>query len=289
MIRKINLSAFILICFISLGYSQTQIDIIGVNYSLSNQSNYLNKTYAANASNMDVFINYGNDLGKKVKVFYHLSYYKKMFNTQFIDYSIDDETTIYNKIPNFYYMNFAVGMTNKFNNNWRLTNIINYSFSNNNDVLVSHSYYKSFTYLKKKKTVNFSYGFGIYLSKLNQNLEIYPIINILVKNKKRGIKLFLPREVKLWQQLNPKSFIQIQTILNANYIRFVNTSNGIELLNINTDLTYNYLLNKKIHLKLGVGMPYTQIKYDSSLAIEKTHLTNFSIVAGLSYVVFKTD
>lgn len=272
-------------------FAQQEIEIIGVQYRATNTSNYFENSYLAKNNKLDAFINYGNDLGDKTKLFYHISYHTLNLNTSLNTENISfDDITYSEKIPNFYFMNFAAGMTNKFKKNWSLTNIVNYSYSDDNSketFLKQHAYYKSFSYLKKKKSDQFSYGFGVYLSKLNDDLTVYPILSLQLKNKKRGLKLFFPRELKLWQKINDKSYIQLQTLLNSNYIQFTNATYGIEILDINTTLTYQYVFNKKIKFRAGVGIPFSKYDFEKDNRFTKTQQINYGFVAGLSYVVFK--
>ncbi len=268
-------------------FSQSEIDIAGIKYASSTFGNYYDDIYSSKINKAAIFLNYGHDVGKKTNLFYHASYHTINLDTQInSDNIIADDFNLYQEIPNYSFINLAVGMTNKLKNNWSLNNILSLTFSDN-EKLKSHHYFRSFSYFKQKKSANFNYGFGIYLSKLNKEISIIPILSLQYKNKKRGVKIFAPRELKLWQSINTKSYIELQTILNSNYLKLNNTDLDIELLSVNTELTYNYIYNKKIKLKTGLGLPYTKYQYIGNENTYKTDQINLSYTIGFSYVVYK--
>jgi len=283
---------FFIFLISNLLFSQSEIEIIGVKYTITTQNKYYNNVYSSNNNKLDAFVNYGHDLGKENKLFYHISYHNFDINTVINnDELVIDDSTYYSNIPSFSFVDFATGMTNKFSKNWSLTNIINLTITDdfNDGILQSHHYFRTFSYLKKKKTKNLNYGFGVYLSKLNNDLSIYPILSLRLKNSKRGMKLFLPRELKFWNKINSKSYIELKTILNSNYLKFDNSALNIELLSINSELTYNYIYKNKLKLKTGFGLPYTQYKYTFKADCINTSQLNLSFTIGLSYVVFKNE
>jgi hypothetical protein len=270
-------------------FAQQEIEIVGIKYRTTTKNDY--DIYNSKNNKLDAFVNYGHDLGKKTKLFYHLSYHNINLNSTIVPESILHATFNYPSIPNFSFINIASGMTNMFKNQWSLTNIASFTFSDdfNNEILKPHNYFRSFSYLKKKKSDNFSYGFGVYLSKLNTDWRILPIISLNLKNDKRGLKLFLPRELKFWNNLNSKSYIEFKTIINSNYIKYDKESLDVELLSINSELTYNYIYKKKFKLKTGIGLPYVQYDYINDFKTTQKEQFNYSFVLGLSYVVYKNN
>jgi len=281
---------FINILLAIQSFSQSEIEIIGIKYRTTTKNNYY--IYKSNNNKFDAFVNYGHDLGKKSKLFYHVSYHSFSLNTEVNpDIIILDDSYYQPSIPDYEFVNLAIGMTNNLKNNWTLNNIFAYTISDdfNETNLNQHNYFRSFSYLKKKKNDNLNYGFGIYLSKLNNSLKVYPILSLQYKNKKRGLKMFLPREIKFWNSINSKSYIELKTIINSNYLKFVDNNLDAELLSINSELTYNYIFKKKFKLKTGIGLPYIQYEYILNSKTYKTNQTNISFNLGISYVVFKND
>jgi len=281
--------SFLLVFFNTILFAQQEIEIAGVKNRITTSNDY--SIYNSNNNKFDAFINYGHDLGQKTKMFYHLSYHTISLNSKIVPEAILHTTFYYPSIPNFSFINVASGMTNELKNKWSLTNIASFTFLDdfNNDILKSHNYFRSFSYLKKNKSADFSYGFGIYLSKLNNDWRVLPILSLQLKNKKRGLKLFLPREFKLWNSINSKSYIEFKTIINSNYIKYTGEPLDVELLSINSELTYNYIFKKKFKLKTGIGLPYTQYEYVSNTDVFQTDHYNFSFVLGISYVVYKNN
>ncbi len=285
-----KLILFISVLLVIQSFSQSEIEIVGVKYRTTTKSNY--NIYNSNNNKFEAFINYGNDLGEKTKLFYHASYHSFSLNTEVnTDKIILDDMYYYPSIPDYEFINLAIGMTNNLKNNWSINNIFAYTISDDfNEVnLNQHKYFRTFSYLKKKKSNNLSYGFGIYLSKLNNSFSVYPILSLQYKNNKRGLKIFLPRELKFWNSINSKSYIELKTVINSNYLKFTDNNLDAELLSINSELTYNYIFNNKFKLKTGIGLPFTQYEYILNSKTHKTNQTNVSFNIGLSYVVFKND
>ena len=281
---------FLLSLFSNSLFSQSNVEIAGIKYRTTTKSNYA--IYKSNNNTFDAFINYGHDLGQNTKLFYHLSYHSFDLHTEInSDNNNLANRFYYPSIPDFSFVNIASGMTNTLKNKWYLTNIVSFTFSDdfNESKLKLHSYFRSFSYVKKKKSPNFTYGFGIYLSKLNTDWRILPILNLQVQNDKRGMKLFLPRELKFWNRINQKSYLELKTILNSNYLKFTTSLLDSDLLSINSELTYNYIFKKKLKLKTGIGLPYTQYKYISNLDTYQINQFNISFIIGLSYIIFKKD
>jgi len=128
--------------------AQQEIEFFGIKYRTTTKNNY--HIYNATNNKFDAFVNYGHDLGKKTKLFYHLSYHSFSLNTVLIsENTLLDAVYFDPSIPDYDLVNIASGITNNFKNQWSLTNITSFTFSDdfNSSNLNSHHYFRSFSYL----------------------------------------------------------------------------------------------------------------------------------------------
>ncbi len=260
---KLPHQLILLFFFINISvFSQSEIEVFGVNYNSYQKSNYFNNLFTTKTQKIDAFINYGHKIGKKSKLFYHVSY--QNFN---IDTAINFDTLLLNdiiflpKIPNYDLLTFATGLENRLKNKWNLTNFITYTISDDffDDKLNSNHYFRTFSFIKKKKSDNITYAFGIYTDNIKDEFRILPIINLELKNEQQGLKLFFPRSLKIWKKITNKSYIEISSIIDFNTLNQENFN--IEIFSVSTDLSYNYVFQKKWKLKTGIGLPYREFEY----------------------------
>jgi hypothetical protein len=274
-------------------FSQTETEIIGVNYSNYSRSDYNDKIYESATKKVDAFINYGHDIGKKSKLFYHASYQNFEVDTKINYIIIPQDSFLFPSIPDYSIFTFATGMNNELKNNWNLTNILSFTIANDisKDKLNSNNYFRTFSLVKKKKSTNLTYGFGVYFDNTREDINVLPIISLQLENEKRGLKLFFPRSLKLWEKINANSYIQLSSNIDSNTLDYKNFNDfNVEILSIITELTYNYILSKKFKLKAGIGLPYQEFEYKSDLEDFKTTQKgkiNFNF--GLSYVIFQDN
>ena len=277
----------ILMNYISF-FAQFETDIIGVNYSNYTKSDYGNYTSAT--QKMEAFVNYGHDLGEKSELFYHISYLN--FN---LDTNLNEEILYYDmptSIPDYTILNLATGMKNQLKNKWNLTNFLTVSFTNDfsKNKLDATNFYRSFSFITKKKSANFSYGFGVYTSKLDTEFSILPIISLKLKNTKRGFNLFFPRSLKLWQVITEESYLELKSKLNSDLLMYSDTNLKTSIFSVITDLSYNYIINKKVKIKASVGLPYNEYTFSTDNYNNKTpQFGGINLNFGISYVVFKDE
>lgn len=288
--QKTLLLLFLLIVITS--YSQSETEVAGINYNYFTKSNYYKNSYKSSLTKMDAFINYGHDLGKKSELFYHLSFQNFDYDTKINSTNIpQDDFVLTPNIPNHSLVTLATGMKNKLKNNWNLTNIFSLTFANDiaNTNLNSNNYFRTFSFIKKKKSDTFSYGFGFYLDNVKNHIRVLPILTLSLKNKKRGLKLFFPKSLKLWQKLTDKSYLELKSNLDYNTLNHNDFDEfTIEIFSIMNDLTYNYIINNKFKLKAGLGLPYRTYEYKFDFDdVKTTQKTKISFNFGLSYAVFK--
>jgi len=273
-----------------LGFSQLETEILSVNYSNYSNSSYYDKIFSSTTQKMDVAITYGHDLGKKSSLFYYATYQKFNFAKKTDNqYTIYDDLKFYKPIPNYELLTFATGLKNKFKNNWSLTNFITYTFADdfNKGLLNKTQYYRSFSFLSKSKSENLSYGFGIYTSKIGKSLSILPILQFKYFNKKYGAKLFFPRSLQFWQTINTNSYLDLKTDLDLNLLAYAVDNLTVKNTSITSSLNYNYIFNKKIKIKAGLGLPIRLYKYEIDNAEKTTsQVGGLSFNIGMSYVVF---
>lgn len=287
--QKLFLLFFFLVI---ISYSQSEIEVIGINYNYFSKSNYNDNIYNSSTTKLDAFINYGHDLGEKSELFYHGSFQNFDTHTTINSENIpQDDFLLFPSIPDYSLITLATGMKNNLKNDWNLTNILSLTFANDisADYLNSNNYFRTFSFIKKKKSAQFTYGFGFYIDNVKENVRVLPIISLVLKNKKRGLNLFFPRSLKFWQQLTDKSYLELKSNLDSNTLNH-NDFEGlsIEIFSITTNLTYNYLLNNKLKLKAGLGLPYITYEYKFDFEdFKTTQKTAINFNFGFSYVVFK--
>ena len=286
-----SILVFFLVCNIVI-YAQQETEIIGVNYNYISSSSYQDNIYNNATNKLDAFVNYGHDLGKKTKLFYHISYQNFDFKTK-VNYAIiPQDILIFPKIPNYSLLTLASGMTNKLKNNLKLTNIFTFTFANGKeDLLKTNNYFRTFSYLKKKKTDSLSYGLGLYTDNVKGNIRFLPIVTLELKNTKRGFNLFFPRSLKLWQKVTEKSYVELKTNIDSNTLLYNDFDNlDIEILSITNDVTYNYIFNNKYKLKAGLGLPIRAYNYKfDTKDFETSQKPALSFIVGFSYVVFQDN
>jgi hypothetical protein len=284
---------YLVLFFISFSvFSQSEIDIVGINYSLFTKSDYNNKIYNSATNKINSFINYGHDFDKKTKLFYHISYQNFNIETKTNFFIIPaDDFILFPEIPNYSLITVAIGMENKLNNNWNLTNFITFTLADDisSEELSNNNYFRTFSYVKKKKSDDLKYGFGLYFDNVKENISILPILSLELKNEKRGLNLFFPRSLKLWHKLTDKSYFELKTDIDSNNLKFKNFDNlKVEMLSIATNLSYNYIFNNKFKIKTGIGLPYREYEYKfNNSDFKTTQKPAISFNIGFSYVVFQ--
>ncbi len=265
-----------------IGFSQTETEVAGITYHYFSKADYNDKTANSFTNKLETFVNYGHNLGTKTTLFYHVDFKKFIINTSL------DTNAMYPKIASHELLTTAIGMKNTLKKNWSLvtifTNTFSDDFSKNN--LDKMSYIRSFLYVNKKKSDLFSYGFGLYVSTVSDNIRILPVLSLEVKSAKKGMKLFFPRYVKFWYKTNDKSYIQLQTKLNSKRIKYnFDTIQSVEIFTVISDVTYNYLLKNKFKLTVGLSFPIQQYSYDLD-TYKSNQIGGFGVTTGISYVVF---
>ena len=273
-------------------FSQSETEVIGVNYSTYQKSNYI--FFTSTTQKIDAFVNYGHKIGKKSKLFYHVSYQNFNIDTDMnFDISLQEDIIFLPKIPNYDLLTFATGLENSLKNNWNLTNFITYTIADDfsDDILNNNHYFRTFSFLKKKKSDNLTYGFGVYTDNVKDEFRILPILSLALKNEQQGLKLFFPRSLKIWKKITNKSYVEISSDIDFNTLNTNSQENfNIEIFSVTTNLFYNYIFQKKWKLKTGIGLPYREFEYKlHSDSYKTTQKPAISFNLGLSFVIFQNE
>jgi hypothetical protein len=275
---------FLLFLIPTLLFAQLETEVIGVNYSTYSKSNYADDLYTSSSQKIDVFANYAHDLGKNSKLFYHISYQNFILPTK-TNY-IDGFERLFPKVPNYSVTTLAVGMKNELTKKWKLTNFVTYGISSNS-ILKNEGYFRTFSFLTRQKSKSKLYGFGLYIDNV-ENVTVLPVIQYKSFNEKIGIHVFFPRHIRMWKNINKSSYVELKTLFDTNFLVFDEMENtSVKVNSITTNLTYNYIFNKKIKVTSGLGLPYRKYIYNLN---KNKHViiqgTSLNITFGVSYVVF---
>ncbi len=250
--------------------AQDEIEIIRLTYQhdggallTTNDLPTLNQAKIT-TSVVELMLQYGHAIGNKGVEFSYAVGYQHFSQT--LDASeVTNDSTFYT-IPKYYYrtpqfsqISFITGISVPFGNNWGgFTGVsLNYTDDLAGTDLPGNLTWVSTTYIEKIKSERFSYGVGAFINKLENRFLLSPIVNVKIKNRKRGVELIFPEKLRVWQVIGRSSYLEGIASFNSLSLEY-NPAREVASTDVflaRAGVTYHYIWEEFLKLSLGVNVP----------------------------------
>lgn len=267
--NKIVLTIFLIIHSVLL-IAQNEVDLISFNYTSKWQPSIENDDYiqlkdvATTTITKGIVLNYGHPIGNKgIEALYSLDY--QHYNQKW-DLSNVVQDSIFNIIPENYYhqpsfsqLSIVAGLVIPMAKDWSFTSVFMYSITDDfiKPQLPTHYSGGGLAYFSKEKNKQFTYGFGMFISQLEGGLFTIPVIDFSYQNKKRGIEVLFPQNIRLWQKTGKNSYLEANAGFSSYSLEYHpdNLVNSTDIYEIKAGLIYNYLWQDFLKISFGVNLP----------------------------------
>lgn len=255
---------------LALLVAQNEVDLISFNYTSKLQYSIENDDFtelrdvAIATITKGIILNYGHPVGNKgIQALYSLDY--QHYN-QKLDLSNAIQDSAFNAIPGNYYhqpsfsqISIAAGLVIPIAKDWSFTSVFTYSITDDffKPALPTHYSGGGLAYFRKEKTKQFSYGFGLFISQIEGGLFTMPVIDFSYQNKKRGIEVLFPQNIRLWQKTGKSSYLEANAGFSSYSLKYrpENLVTTTDIYEIKAGLIYNYLWQDFLKISFGVNLP----------------------------------
>ena len=251
-----------LVCF-STGCAQDELTIFRVEHRVAGSCevyNALGDHLGAVPSfrhSTDVEMNVGSELNKNNEFALNIEY--RNVGACIIDNPDSDILIDMINLPSHSFLSVSGVLITECKKNWVLTNSLSMSFVD--DFQKENYELKVFggvsSFLRKDQTPRFSWGGGVFMNQLAGRIQFFPLIFLRFKNEKRGIELSFPEQLRIWQRLNSKSYLQLRVQYNSFSLSRM-SANQEDWFNTNANafranLSYQYLYKEFLRFTAGIG------------------------------------
>lgn len=257
-------------------------------YGIMNQIGTANTSFTAT-------LNYGHDLKAETSsMFYSMSY---SHFSQELDVSdvMDNEAlesipTNFYQYPNFSQISFTSGANFKLNKKWAVTLLgaLNYTDDFFKSELKSNFTWLSMAYIERKKSDNFSYGFGAFINQLENKFLFTPSISLKLHNEKVGLEILLPEKIRFWYKVKQNNYFEASLNAKSLSVEYADESyvRGLDIYTIKGDIGYNLIWQDFLKLKIGFDFPlvFNSIK-STSESFEFYQYNSIGFNIGLSLIL----
>jgi len=259
--------------------AQFEVELIELNYTSSGSANFIDSPYASmdqmisSNSNFGVNVNYGHNLtSDKWSAIYSLSY---NHISQELDLSGITDQLEFNSIPRNYYrypdfsqVAFSSGLIYQSSDKWTATMLgtINFTDDLSGSQLKPNLTWLTIAYAERKHSENFSYGLGVFMIQLENNLIFTPSASLKLQNEKRGVELLFPEKIRLWQRIRQNDYIEALIKVQSLSVEYPleNVVNGLDIYTIQAGVRYNLLLQNFVRLSYGIDFPLMYNSVDTT-------------------------
>jgi hypothetical protein len=294
--------SMVLISLLIANYSkaQNQNELINIEYrstaqaSINNElHNVLNEVNYAN-SFLNFSMNYEHSFkDTTLSMIYSLDYNNV---SQDLDLSYVTDNTLLDLLPNKYYeypqfsqLSISTGMNKALKNNWSITGMLITSIVDDffKPELSTSVNFGGLTYVEKEHNKKLSYGLGLFLGQTENRLVPSFVLSFNYQNKKRGIEILFPSNIRMWQMINKKSYLEMNAYSNFYSLRYNpdNPVRSMDIISTIPEFTYNYIWDDFLRFKIGVDFPLNTVTITAKDEIVEYNQFSLGLKLGLSLVI----
>jgi hypothetical protein len=280
--------------------AQNQNELINIEYrstaqaSINNElHNVLNEVNYAN-SFINFSLNYGHSFkDTTLSMIYSLAYNNVSQELDLLNVTDNEKLTVlpnkYYEYPQFSQLSISTGINKVLKNNWSITgmlttNIVDDFFKPELPISVN---FQGLTYVEKEHNKQLSYGLGLFLGQTENRLVPSFVLSFNYQNKKRGIEILFPSNIRMWQMINKKSYLEMNAYSNFYSLRY-NPDNPVysmDIISTIPEFTYNYVWDDFLRFKIGVDLPLNTVTITAKDEIVEYNQFSLGLKLGLSLVI----
>jgi hypothetical protein len=280
--------------------AQNQEELINIEYrstaqaSINNEThNVLNEVNYANS-----FLNFSMNYGHSFKDTTLFMIYSLFYNNVSQDFDLSNVTNnaLLDLLPNKYYeypqfsqLSLSTGINKVLKNNWSITgtltaNIVDDFFK---PKLPTSINFQALAYFEKEHNKKLSYGIGLFLGQTETRLVPSIVLSFNYQNKKRGIEVLFPSNIRIWQMINKVSYLEMNAYSNFYSLRYKpnNPVISMDIISIIPEFTYNYIWDDFLRFKIGIDLPLNDVSITAKDEIIMYNQFSMGFKIGLSIVI----
>ena len=280
--------------------AQNQNELINIEYrstaqaSINNElHNALNEVNYAN-SFINFSLNYGHSMkDTSLSMIYSLAYNNVSQELDLLNVTDNEKLAVlpnkYYEYPRFSQLSISTGINKVLKNNWSITGILTTSIVDDffKPELPTSVNFQGLTYVEKEHNKKLSYGLGLFLGQTENRLVPSFVLSFNYQNKKRGIEILFPSNIRMWQMINENSYLEMNAYSNFYSLRYNpdNTVHSMDIISTIPEFTYNYIWDDFLRFKLGVDLPLNTVTITAKDEIVEYNQFSLGLKLGLSLVI----
>jgi hypothetical protein len=280
--------------------AQNQNELINIEYrstaqaSINNElHNVLNEVNYAN-SFINFSLNYGHSMkDTSLSMIYSLAYNNVSQKLDLLNVTDNDKLAIlpnrYYEYPQFSQLSISTGINKILKNNWSITGMLTTSIVDDffKPELPTSVNFQGLTYVEKEHNKKLSYGLGLFLGQTENRLVPSFVLSFNYQNKKRGIEILFPSNIRMWQMINEKSYLEMNAYSNFYSLRYNPDSpvHSMDIISTIPEFTYNYIWDDFLRFKIGVDLPLNTVTITAKDEIVEYNQFSLGLKLGLSLVI----
>ena len=280
--------------------AQNQNELINIEYrstaqaSINNElHNALNEVNYAN-SFINFSLNYGHSMkDTSLSMIYSLAYNNVSQELDLLNVTDNEKLAVlpnkYYEYPRFSQLSISTGINKVLKNNWSITGMLTTSIVDDffKPELPTSVNFQGLTYVEKEHNKKLSYGLGLFLGQTENRLVPSFVLSFNYQNKKRGIEILFPSNIRMWQMINEKSYLEMNAYSNFYSLRYNPDSpvHSMDIISTIPEFTYNYIWDDFLRFKLGVDLPLNTVTITAKDEIVEYNQFSLGLKLGLSLVI----
>ena len=280
--------------------AQNQNELINIEYrstaqaSINNElHNVLNEVNYAN-SFINFSLNYGHSMkDTSLSMIYSLVYNNVSQELDLLNVTDNEKLAVlpnkYYEYPRFSQLSISTGINKVLKNNWSITGMLTTSIVDDffKPELPTSVNFQGLTYVEKEHNKKLSYGLGLFLGQTENRLVPSFVLSFNYQNKKRGIEILFPSNIRMWQMINENSYLEMNAYSNFYSLRYNpdNTVHSMDIISTIPEFTYNYIWDDFLRFKLGVDLPLNTVTITAKDEIVEYNQFSLGLKLGLSLVI----
>lgn len=280
--------------------AQNQNELINIEYrstaqaSINNElHNALNEVNYAN-SFINFSLNYGHSMkDTSLSMIYSLAYNNVSQELDLLNVTDNEKLAVlpnkYYEYPRFSQLSISTGINKVLKNNWSITGMLTTSIVDDffKPELPTSVNFQGLTYVEKEHNKKLSYGLGLFLGQTENRLVPSFVLSFNYQNKKRGIEILFPSNIRMWQMINENSYLEMNAYSNFYSLRYNpdNTVHSMDIISTIPEFTYNYIWDDFLRFKLGVDLPLNTVTITAKDEIVEYNQFSLGLKLGLSLVI----
>lgn len=280
--------------------AQNQNELINIEYrstaqaSINNElHNVLNEVNYAN-SFINFSLNYGHSFkDTTLSMIYSLAYNNVSQELDLQNVTDNEKLAVlpnkYYEYPQFSQLSLSTGINKVLKNNWSVTAMLTTSIVDDffKPELPTSVNFQGLTYVEKEHNKKLRYGLGLFLGQTENRLVPSFVLSFNYQTKKRGVEILFPSNIRMWQMINTKSYLEMNANSNFYSLRYKsdNPVHSMDILSIIPGFTYNYIWDDFLRFRIGVDLPLNTVTITAKDEIVEYNQFSLGLKLGLSLVI----